>query len=242
MTVEETVAPNGCRFARIADRRSSLGLISWRNLLTEILGAVEQAGEQAIASDVRQLQGLCDREDSEAFLPLESEELTSGSIPRRLSQFCELVDDLTSRLVGTPIGDVNRLRATVGKGSYGRYIRLHGVPSLILFSAQLWASKHPTPIWLRAYGSDWKPNPGAMERLSKFALISGYQAFKSAEGMNFPIILPTGVERDEVLKQAEAQILNYAVMLKEAVPVSSESLAPPLTSDFEESEDSPISV
>ena len=206
-------------------------------MLTNILSAVEGVGEQTIASDVRQLMGLCDREDSEAFLPLQSEELTSGIVPRRLNQFCDLVDDLTSRLTGSGIGDTNGLRSTSGKAHYGRYLRIHGVPGLLCFNAQMWASKYPTPIWLRVYGygPDWKPDTKIMEHLSKVELTAGIPSFRTAEGMNFPIVLPTGVERAQVVKEAEEQLLNYAGLLKEVAPVCSVSDAPVLPPDLDQS-------
>jgi len=61
------VAPSNVAGALCASAGPSilLGLITWKQLLATVLAEVEGAGELAIASDVRQLQGLCDREDAE---------------------------------------------------------------------------------------------------------------------------------------------------------------------------------
>jgi hypothetical protein len=53
----------------------TLAVKSWRHLLYTLQYALQAAGEDACASDVGQLQGLCEAMDAEAFLPLTLEEL-----------------------------------------------------------------------------------------------------------------------------------------------------------------------
>ena len=50
-----------------------------------------------MAGNLVQLQGLCEQMDSSAFLPLQSEELTSNT-SRRLLQYCDIVDNVIDRL------------------------------------------------------------------------------------------------------------------------------------------------
>ncbi|MDP2936058.1 MAG: hypothetical protein Q8O86_06155 [Dehalococcoidia bacterium] len=45
-----------------------LAVISWRALLDVIGGALERAGDAVRAADVRQLCGLCEKMDTDAFL------------------------------------------------------------------------------------------------------------------------------------------------------------------------------
>lgn len=149
ITLGATTAQEGRRFAVVLGGAGSLGLVTWGDLLSNILSSVKQAGEQMIASDVRQLQGLCDLEDSEAFLPLQSAELTDASFPRRVVQFCNVVDDLATRLIGLGVADAKGLRATTGKGRYGRYLRIRGIASIVYFSTEMWASKYSTPSGCR---------------------------------------------------------------------------------------------
>lgn len=120
-----------------------------------ILRSLETEGEHHAASDVQQLQGLCERMDSEAFLPLSSDELTSNT-GTRIVQYCEIVNEVTSKLVDARIASIGRLRATGGPGWYGRYMLVHNVLCFLYFSADLWARHLATPLWLRI-GSNAEP-------------------------------------------------------------------------------------
>ena len=125
----------------------SLGVTSWCALLGALLGATEAAGDSACVADLKQLSSLCDHMDSEAFLPLRSEELT-GDTARRILQFGDLVNALTSELVGNGLGDIKALRPVGSNGFYGRYLRLSGYAAMISFSAQKWADWGDSPLWL----------------------------------------------------------------------------------------------
>lgn len=57
----------------------TLALTSWRAVLSFILHALETQGDVLAAADVQRLQGLCERMDSDAFLPSSSEELTASA-------------------------------------------------------------------------------------------------------------------------------------------------------------------
>ncbi|NUO49317.1 MAG: hypothetical protein HOV80_10720, partial [Polyangiaceae bacterium] len=86
--VFETAGSEGELFqARCGQRR--LVLQSWRRLLNAI--RLELASEPPLLADVAQLAGLCDRMDSEAFIPVTSEELTS-KIYRRVHEFGQIVN------------------------------------------------------------------------------------------------------------------------------------------------------
>jgi hypothetical protein len=63
--------------------------------------------------------------DGEAFLPFRAEELTADTA-RRILQFGDLVDALTSELVGNGWGDIKGLRSVGSNGFYGRHLRLSG--------------------------------------------------------------------------------------------------------------------
>jgi hypothetical protein len=69
------------RCHRVGDRHC-LVPTNWRALLAVILEALEAEGNQPGAADVRQLQGLCERMDSEAFLPLCSEDNVAADSQR----------------------------------------------------------------------------------------------------------------------------------------------------------------
>ncbi len=135
----------GARLASIGDHR--MMLVGWRQVVGGLGKALSDADDVHALADLRQLEGLCEQMDSTAFLPLRSEELT-GTLGRRVEDFCALADDLAQGLVASGEADAKGLRATGGMGYYGRYLRLHGYGAFLHFNAKLWARHGQSPLWL----------------------------------------------------------------------------------------------
>lgn len=98
--------------ARIGDQ-TFLALVSWRALLDVIHSALVAANELRLAGDVVQLQGLAERMDTRAFLPLRSEDLAPMH-GRRTLDYCSLVDEVAGRL-GSFLGLSSRVCAQLGQ-------------------------------------------------------------------------------------------------------------------------------
>ncbi len=198
----------------------SLAVTSWRALLGALLGATEAAGDAACVADIKQLASLCDQMDSEAFLPLRSEELT-GDTARRILQFGELVNALTSALVGSGLADIKGLRPIGSNGFYGRYLRLSGYAACINFSAKKWADWGDSPLWLSIRGPDWKASPAVRASL----LAGGIRFRESDSWCQVPLPLATHAERSVVIDGAMAMLKAVSVALPSVV--SSDVLPPP---------------
>jgi hypothetical protein len=203
----------GGRFLRLVGQDSGLGIVSWTSVLTGVLSEVEAAGDHFVASDIRQLQGLCILEDSGAFLPLTTEELTDVGRARRIVQFGELADDITSRLVARGIADVKGLRATSGNGRYGRYMLIQNVGCLLHFNASLWASSTASPIWLLILGAGWKRQQEIAEMLQYASSNGEIDTVDASNGVHVAIRLVAGKEREEVLVSAVEQVQAIALKL-----------------------------
>lgn len=215
----------GIRHARVGTS-TRLILVHWRAILANMLSDLSSAGEVLLASDLRQLQGLCDREDDEAFLPLSSAELT-GNSGRRVIQYSDLVDDLTSRLVDLDVADVHRLRAAAGKGWYGKYLRIHGVGCLLHFSASKWSRNALSPLWLRVVGPNWTtPDAAIGKHVEARAFACSVQTLLAVEGMEIPVFLPTEVGREEVFAHALTQLRQVADWLQEVRVATPDNLIP----------------
>jgi hypothetical protein len=123
-----------------------LALVSWRHILDGMISELQSSGEHNIASDVMQLRGLCDQMDTDAFLPLRSEELSSNA-GRRIIQFCDLVDNVIESAVQNKIATYEG-KISSSKGYYARPFRLGNNGCYLYFDARSWANHRETPVWL----------------------------------------------------------------------------------------------
>lgn len=181
-----------------------LALTSWRALLGFIDAEVQAAGDTGAAADLRQLSDLCDQMDTEAFLPLTSEEMTSN-LGRRVMQFGEIALELANLLAQR--GHVDRLlNATSRAGSYGRYLVLRGRPAYLHFGASRWA-RYGSPLWLSFDGQGYTATASALRE-------ANWQVFEDERQCHVPVMIPTGVERGEVIDAALQQLLA----ITEALP------------------------
>jgi hypothetical protein len=176
-----------------------------------MLRALDASGESAVVSDLRQLLALCNREDSEAFLPLESEELT-GTAARREIQFSDIVDEVAQQLVSEGLADVTGLRASASKGWYGKYMSIGRCGCLLHYSAWKWNTLAATPLWLQVRGPKWKYIEALNEHLARGAAAAGLVGFTTSDGFEFALFPPLGVEREAVI----ANLLNQ---LRRAIPI-----------------------
>jgi len=198
-------------------------LVSWRALMAAALIRAEGDGEAAIAADIAQLQGLCDRMDSEAFIPVTGEELTDHRF-RRIVEFCDIVDTVTGRLVEDGLASTKGFKATSGKGHYLRYMRLNGVVGAsLLCDVRKWMKFGSTPMWLTIHGPNWKPTAEVEHLLAPLALELPRRLFTTADGLpTVPIFVAVGKERHEVEQHAIEQVVHVAKRLAGLV-------APPAT-------------
>ncbi|MBK8256916.1 MAG: hypothetical protein IPK82_30115 [Polyangiaceae bacterium] len=223
------------RAATVESRR--MALVSWRCLLQAISVSVDAAGDSARTGDVRQLAGLCEKMDSEAFLPLTDEELSS-SIGRRVLQFGGLIDDLAQRLVTEHLASAKGLKSAAANGWYGRYLRVGSYGVLLHFNSWKWATWGESPIWLMIMGSNWKASPKARDALRT----SGIRFIDSPRGSNVAIPLLAHLERNEVLSAAYKALLQVVQALTvspnsvTASPISIENTAAEPLPDGEEPE------
>lgn len=194
---EREFAPiEGCPTQAVRAGGKTLALISWRTLLDRLHAALEASGDLATASDVRQLSALCDRMDSEAFVPLSLDDL-NPTLGKRVLNYCQLVDDVTTLLVGAGHSDITSLRATNGRGSYGRYQVMGRVGAFLHFSPDAWAEWGHSPIWVTvktATSSKWELN----RQFPSTLRLNGIYCEDDADGCHIPLPLRRGIEWDDL--------------------------------------------
>ena len=192
--------------------RHTLALTSWRAILAYMLRALETEGERQTASDVQQLQGLCERMDSGAFLPLRAEELFSDT-GRRIVQYCQIVEEVVREAEAAGVASTKGLRPTSSAAFYGRDFRLAGHQCHLSFNGVLWGRLRDTLLWLRLdhlQSKLWlRDTLVDLERKQPPHLIPG------GNELFVPITLPTGVEKQEVVSAVVEQLMKVDKLLRD---------------------------
>ena len=187
-----------------SDKR--LMLVSWPLLLDGLAAAVSP--DSLVASDIQQLRGLVQREDEEAFQPIEIAEF-SPSVPRRLRWLNRLIDDVVDSR-GTQEGwmSVRGLRASPQREGYGRYFRFRtdageNIPGdlFLCVNFRLWSSSGDTPLWLRIY-ADLPISPVRLRN----NVPSLVEYAGRSEAYDVPIYLIPGAEYGRVLDNVAHQL------------------------------------
>lgn len=178
---QHELAPNDesgdLRSAAINGSRRKMLLTSWRALLERMEVSAGAAGDTATATDIRQLLGLTQRMDANAFLPIHPAEL-GQEFPRRMRGLRNLVDDAANRAFALGWANARGLAVTSQSYGYGRYIWLNGIAVWFGINVDRWAADGQTPLWLRpTQGGGWRP-----------------------------VMLPTGVEYADVLDAVVSQL------------------------------------
>lgn len=202
--------------SRKVGTRHVLAITSWRAVLAVILEALEAEGNQTGAADVRQIQGLCERMDSEAFLPLCSEEM-SPQIARRTVQYCRLVSEVADALWKEGVGLWKNVGSSMSTASHGRYVILENHGCFLQFNPDLWARKRCTPLWLGISGKDWKPIPAATTAaLVALESEDPPRLIRDGSQVLVPLTIALGVELDAVVNSLVFQIREIVALLRKA--------------------------
>ena len=188
------------RKARVADSDKRLMLVSWALLLDRLAAAVPN--DSVVASNIRQLRGLAQLQDDEAFQPIHAQEF-GPSLPRRVRWLNRLIDDvLDDHGVKEGWMSVSGLRATPQRAGYGRYFRFLGVPGdlFLCVNYNLWATSGDTPLWL------WISSKVPVERDRLRDLMPSLAEHGTSGPHDAPVHLKTGVEYEAVLSDVVDQV------------------------------------
>jgi hypothetical protein len=196
------------------DKYPMLALVSWRRVINSIQRAVGDDGDSETLSDIGQLQGLCDQMDETAFLPIQSEELTSD-IGKRILQYCGLVDEITEILVKSGLASLRTpegskvLRASWG-GVTLRSMVIHQYGCQLQFNSTLWDKYGGTPIWFGikkiGTGKYWTFASEAKTKLIRLGLEVPSRLIHDGDTLFVPLFIPTGVEKSDIVKSLLKQI------------------------------------
>lgn len=199
-------------------------VILWSQMLSQLQVAFEAVHDNEAVGDLAQLRGLCDRADSEQMLPIAPEE-TDSERAHRFMEFCDIVDQITSALLLDGTVSTNRLKATGGKGWWGRYVRAaSGQVFFIGVFAREWATVWPTPWWVTFHD----PRSEVSQVLAVLADDPRTPSMVRGDDSQLRIALrvPVWVEEEAIVAQlAEAVRAICAVLASSKVPLVEEPKA-----------------
>lgn len=202
--------------AKVANDDRLLAVASWRVILDTLQSELTSHGDAESVSDIEQLRGLCDQMDSVAFLPIRSEEM-SPSIPIRIMQFNDVVDELTDKLVSAGIASIEGFRSTPIRDGYLRYMQVREFGWALQVNFRHWSSLRETPIWLdvqnRPPQGSWEYSPEARDRLGALEREFPSRLIRSSNSLYIPLRVPFGVEKNKVVDAVFNQLLEINNLL-----------------------------
>jgi hypothetical protein len=154
--------------------------------------------------------------DTEAFLPVSSEELTSG-VCRRVIDFANLVNDVCNALVSAGLADLSNFRPTAAIGWTGRWFYLSGAWCSLSCDLRKWWKLAATPLWLTVFGPKFKSRTPAEVRrvLASLEAASPTRLYRDDDDdYTVPLFVPINVERAAVLEELTKQAKEVAHLLK----------------------------
>ncbi|MDE2887849.1 MAG: hypothetical protein OXR72_06510 [Gemmatimonadota bacterium] len=203
--LENVEISDALRSADVAGDENRLMLVSWRRLLDH-LSASADIGE--VEGDIWQLTGLAEEQDSDAFLPVHSEDI-SPDIGRRILSYNDLAYDVVDLGKTENWLDTKGLRATPQAYGYGRFFRFSGVACVfwIGVNCERWAISDVTPMWLWIVDEA----PKSMDRISRALNVRIYDRW-------IPIHLRKSVEFHAVLDDVASQLKEIGRVIGAKIP------------------------
>ena len=192
-----------------------LMLTSWRHLLGRMAARVSAVADSHTEIDIRQLQGLAEQQDREAFLPLRQEEL-GPQLPRRVIDLTGIVDDAVGRISKTEWVSTKGARMAATAKSYGIWLTFpRAVEAFGKFGSYFgvsyghWARHRDTPLWLWIWDA-----PADLHRtLEPLRRGNPPELIGTGNRLGVPIELPVGKERGEVLDAVVERLLAIARLI-----------------------------
>jgi hypothetical protein len=222
------------------NRTQTLGLISWRRLVSHILNALRAADERALAADAEQLLSLTEAMDSTAFVPLRPQDLDQRA-GHQINQLDSLIDATRRELSEDPNSLVDRAgrNPSTGRTYYGWYLlsKRTKVQMWFGFLPRAWARYGLSPLWLQSTSlwprERWLRALGGLHEPGQAGLFD-----ETDKGFLVPIHIPTYASRDAAVSHLKEQVEIIFRRLDAIVP-EAEPPAPEVDIAANENSDSP---
>ncbi|MBK9741410.1 MAG: hypothetical protein IPO93_18475 [Actinobacteria bacterium] len=192
--------------------RGRVAIVSWSQLLGHLRSAFESEGDESALDDLAQLEGLCDKADQDAMLPLANDEIDSTR-GHRIGEMCEVVAQVARQLVAD--GTVARQRHTGNPNGWGPNLRsASGHKFLLWVSYEKWGTLWPTPWWLQ-FDHDAEEIKAALGPLMGDADFPVIQII-AGQWLDVALRAPVGVEEDQIVAELTGMVSRVCALLPNA--------------------------
>jgi hypothetical protein len=130
----------------------------------------------------------------------------------RIRQYCEIVNEVTTKVVAAGIASIGGYKATGKAAWYGRYMAIHGIQCCLHFSADSWSRRRATPLWLHV-GRSKESKHRLKKALANLELEQPSRLILERNYLFIPIHMPTGVEKQDVVLAVFKQVKEVADLL-----------------------------
>lgn len=183
-----------------------LMLTSWRSLLGRMAAKASAAADPHTEADIRQLQGLAEQQNEEAFLPLRQEEL-GPQIPRRVIDVIGLIDDAIAIARENGWASTEGFKARSFRRGYGTGLKLGTAEAWFGVDYRDWARLRDTPLWLYLTA-----NSDMLRALEPLRNENPPALIETGGNVKVPIEVPAGKERNAVLQAVVARLEQIALL------------------------------
>ena len=177
---------------RVGEITDKIVICSWMTFLGLIKKENNKNYNHRLASDLIQINELCQKMDTEGMPPLSASDLDPMN-GRVASNFSDVIDECNPILRKWEHSDFKGTKTTSSKYGHGFYFHGYSFGCYLYFDSNKWFTKdNHTPIWLNIYDNNWKKS----EKISHY--LNDYDSFNSFDN-DYGIRLHEGMDKNQVI-------------------------------------------
>lgn len=189
-----------------------LAITTWSEILT-LLKQVATATDNTFVPDIIQLEGYCNKMDSDAFIPFTATDL-SAKMARMGERYYSVVDEVIDQLVAKEPKRTSRkgLKATGHRKGYLRSLYIGDIGITLNYDRDAWKdpSSVETPFWFAISNNQWEQTGRIKEYLKNFPDRMKAEIWGKT---NLALEAPQNVTFAEVCEDLAEQILEHIKQL-----------------------------
>ena len=188
-----------------------MSIVSWSEVLSELLPVATERHPEMIG-DLRQLEGFCNKIESEAFIPFNDDDF-SVQTATNMDRYYQVIDEVITILKTHKELDPSTkgLRNSPRWQGYSSYMWLNGKGISVDFIRKLWKAPTSvsTPFWLKiwdAVDGNWV----VTDRLTHYLATIDSKYLEEANGQTYIALIPKPyLPLDDFAEDLANQILEY---------------------------------